>query len=128
MSNKSSHRTTAESLPVIAGGDERPAGSPDPDAPCGETDPYARQLSPDDLSTYLSMTADADLSREIRLLRTVLASLSANLDKNHQAMARAAQTLLRAIYLHARQSGNDSQLQIVLDEAGEYVIDEARGE
>lgn len=71
------------------------------------------------------MTADADLSSEIRLIRTLLAGLSTDLTENHAAMARVFQTLLRAIHLHAREKGDASELQVLLNAAAERVIDEA---
>jgi len=90
---------------------------------CGAPDPYARRLPADNLRDYHDVTADADLSLEIRLIRVVLAHLAGDVDENHASMARALQTLLRAVYLQANQRSGQSDMERVLDEAAADVVE-----
>lgn len=87
-----------------------------------QPDPYLDRLSPDDREAYRAASPDVDLSLEIRLIRTILSHLAANLPVNQKSMTPVLGVLVRAVSLQSKQSGAQSDLERELVEAAEKVL------
>jgi hypothetical protein len=83
-------------------------------------DIYLSRLNDEDRATYLRASGDADLAREIRLVRTAIAGLSPELQPNLPKLRDMLGVLCRAVGLQVKtQTGATDIEQALLAAADE---------
>lgn len=101
---------------------------PEPSSPlnterAAPADPYLTRLGDEDRESYRLFTGTNDLTTEIRLMRTMLARLCADIPGNWRAIGSIFAVLLRAVTLQSRRSGDISDLEEALTRAAEEVLE-----
>ena len=89
-----------------------------------QSDVYLSILPAEDRATFLRSSGSPDLEADIRLLRTLITSLSKNLKDDPRTFAVLFNVLCRAVGLQSKAGGGKSELEEVLLQAAEDTLRE----
>lgn len=87
------------------------------------SDLYLGRLLPDDRDAFRAASPDADLSLEIRLLRTILSHLAEDFPNNGRILVQMLGLLVRAVSLQTRLADGPSDLSRTLRDAARDVLE-----
>ena len=87
-----------------------------------QSDVYLSHLSAEDRAIFLRSSGGADLEADIRLMRTIITSLSSNLGSNHRHFGVLFNALCRAVGLQAKTSGGEREFEEALLQAAEDAL------
>ncbi len=89
-----------------------------------QSDVYLSNLPVEDRATFLRSSGSADLEADIRLIRTIISSLSAKFAHDPRALAVLFNVLCRAVGLQTKASGGKSELEEAILQAAEDTLRE----
>jgi hypothetical protein len=101
------------------GGPVTDSTSPNADS---QSDVYLDNLLEEDRATFLRSSGSPDLEADIRLIRTIITSLSKNLRADPRAFAVLFNVLCRAIGLQGKSSGGKSDIEEAILQAAEEAL------
>jgi hypothetical protein len=93
-----------------------------------QSDVYLSNLSDEDRAIFLRSSGNPDLEAEIRLLRTVITSLLANLRNNYRHFAVLFNALCRTIGLQIKSRAGREDVEEAILEAAEDALQELESE
>jgi hypothetical protein len=94
---------------------------PDADS---QSDVYLSNLPVEHRATFLRSSGSPDLEADIRLIRTIISSLSKHVPKDPRQFAVLFNVLCRAIGLQSKSSGGKSELEEAILRAAEDALRE----
>lgn len=113
----------------VKGGPVTDSTAPNAEGVAGtQSDVYLSNLTDEDRAIFLRTSGDPDLEAEIRLLRTVITSLSANLRENYRHFAVLFNVLCRAIGLQSKPHAGRDDVEEAILQAAEDALRGLEGE
>ena len=89
-----------------------------------QSDVYLSNLPEADRATFLRSSGSADLEADIRLIRTIISSLSVHVPKDPRQFALLFNVLCRAVGLQSKSNGGKSELEEAILQAAEDTLQE----
>lgn len=103
------------------GGPVTDSTSPNADS---QSDVYLSNLPAEDRATFLRSSGSADLEADIRLIRTIISSLSDRFSDDPRTFAILFNVLCRAVGLQSKSSGTKSEIEEAILQAAEDTLRE----
>ena len=89
-----------------------------------QSDVYLSNLPEADRATFLRSSGSPDLEADIRLIRTMISSLSEHVPKDPRQFAVLFNVLCRAVGLQSKSSGGKSEFEEAILQAAEDTLQE----